>query len=100
MQIPVLIPTGMHQLHKLNASLQQSARDQAVVGKRPFRQRVGAVTIQRGFCLAGKIDKIRNTRLHPKRHFVLSNSSIDLGIAIIFQMGLIHSDNVVQQISA
>jgi hypothetical protein len=85
-QIAVLIPAGMHQLHKANSTFQQASSNQAVVGERALDQSIGAIAIQSRFGLAGKIDQIRDARLHPKRHLILSNSGVDFRITIIRQM--------------
>ena len=96
-EVAVLVPAGVHQLHEPDAPFEQPAGDQAVVRERAVLQGVGAVARERGLRLVREVDQVGHARLHPEGHLVLGDARVDLGIAIIGEMGRVHRGHVVEQ---
>ena len=95
-KVAVLIPTGMHQLHKPYTALKQPPGDQAVVGEGAVLERVGAVSGEGRLRFVGEVNKVGDACLHPKRHFILSNPCVDFGVAVVGQVRLIQGGHVVK----
>ena len=80
-QVVVLIPALVIELDEPDAALRQPARQQAVRGERARLARVGAVERQRLLRFVGEVRHLGDGRLHAKRHLVLRDARLDLGIA-------------------
>ena len=93
----MLVPAGVHQLHEPDAPLEQPAGDQAVVRERALSQGVGAVALERGLRFAREIDQVGHARLHAEGHLVLGDARVDLGIAVVGEVGRVHRRHVVEQ---
>jgi hypothetical protein len=79
----------MEQLHEPDIAFGQTAGQQTVCGIAAGTADVRAVRIEDMLRLFGGIEQIGDTGLHAKRHFVLSNSSLDLRIADVVEVLLI-----------
>ena len=81
----MLIPAAMKQLNEAHAALGQSARQNAVCGKRARLARVRAVALQNCLRLRRQIRQLGNRRLHAISHLVLRHAREDFGITEQFR---------------
>ena len=102
MQVSVLVPARVHQLHEADAALGEPPRDQAVVREGSRHERVGAVHLDDRLRLVREIKEIRHARLHAERHLVLRDARLDRGIlgdALVVARA-VERGKVVEQIAA
>ena len=76
----VVVPVGVVELDEPDASFDQTARQQAVVGKRAAAG-LGSIELEGFFAFAREVHKFRSARLHPVSHLVGRNSRRDLRVA-------------------
>ena len=79
LQQTVVIPIAVVELDKTYAALRETAREQAVRGKRTVARRA-AVECQGARVLAAQIRQLGHARLHLERHLILRDAGRDLGV--------------------
>ncbi len=98
-QIVVVVPAAMINLHKPHAALDQSPRQQAVVGKGSFA-RLSAVPRDDFFRFPFDIHQFRNAGLHPIRHFKSLNARGDFRIRRFIDFQFIQFAHAIEQATA
>jgi hypothetical protein len=96
-QIVVLVPAGVHALDEAHAALDESAGDEAVVGKGALREHIGAVAIEHMLRFLGEIEQVGHAGLHLVGHLELRDARLDLRIAVVLEMRFIHEADVIEQ---
>ena len=96
----VLIPTGVHALHKAHPSLGQAARHEAVVSERTRLAHLRAVQVQHVVRFVGKIGQLRHGCLHLVRHLVLGDARANFRVASLLKFYFVQLSEIVQQTTA
>ena len=79
-EIAVLVPDFVEQLHEAHAALDQSPGQQAIVGERRLA-RLGAVHVENVLRLLGEVHQLRGAGLHAIGHLERVDARGDFGIA-------------------
>ena len=95
-EVQVLVPAPVEQLHHPHATLQHPPREQAVRGIGPRTPRVRAVQLEGALGLAREIRQLGHRGLHPVRHLVLVDARLDLGIPRARRVARVQPRQVVQ----
>ena len=77
----MLIPARMHELREAHAPLGEAAGDEAIIRKCAWDEDVGSIHLEDGLGFVAEIQQVRHGGLHAKRHLVLRDTGVDLGIA-------------------
>lgn len=80
--IGMVIPSCMHDLHKSAASFDEASCEQTVARERSGALDIVAVEVFHMLWLGVEVGEFRHAGLHAEGHFVLSNASFDLGVLI------------------
>ena len=95
-QVAVLVPAGVEELHETRAALDEAAGHEAVVREAPLPPHVRAVHLQHLRRLLAEVSEFRHARLHPVGHLVLGDARGDLRVAELAQAELVHAGQVVE----
>ena len=90
----------MHDLNETRPPLGQTPGHQAIIGKRAFFPHAGAIHCEDGLRFLGQIREFGHGGLHPIGHFILSDPGLDLGVAQLLVLPLVHLVEIIQQPTA
>ncbi len=92
-----MVPIGVIKLHESHAALDESPREQAVVGEGRLA-RLGTIHVERLFGLVFDARQFGSRRLHRERHLVGLNASCDLRIADISEPQIVELSQRVDEV--
>ena len=88
-EIPVLVPAPVQNLHRPHAPLHQPAGQQGTRRKTSGGLHIRPIRVERGRRFAPQVDQLGNAGLHAKRHLVLGNAGLNLGIVQLGELPLV-----------
>src|SRR6266850_3826508 len=94
--VAMLVPTPMKELDEPGAALEQTAREQAVVGEGDFAG-LCSIKLVNMLWLLLYMHYFRNARLHPISQLILGNARQRLGVANLAQLHLVEIADRVQR---
>jgi len=96
----MVVPIRVKQLHESRAALGETAGEDAIGGVAARAARIGAVEFEGGLRLVPEVGQFWDARLHAKRHFVLLDTGLDFGVALILEMQRIERIQSIELASA
>ena len=95
----MLVPTGVHELHKAGAAFDEATGDEAVAGEGSGFIDCGTILLKGGFAFGGNVGELGHAGLHAIGHLVLRNAGGDFGVANFSQFAFVEFSDAVEHVA-